>query len=244
MKKLQLALLPLAAFVWAVSPPAQAQITIGSGASMDLGTGSLDLGCVDLSVVGTLSAGTVGFDQARHVTIDPTGTVNGESGALRLAGDWDNTGTFNAGTSSVEIVDGCGVASSTVSGSSSFNDLDITSASAKQVSFEAGETTTVTGNLALTGASGSLLQVSSTTGGVAALLDVQGTSNTSFIDVQDNDASAGNDVVLTVGSVKGANTPGWTLSPAAVPALGVLGLLLVSLGLVISGRRRTALQGS
>jgi hypothetical protein len=242
MKKLQLALLPALTVLWTVSPPAGAQLTIGSGSSIDLGTGSLDLGCVDLTVVGTLSGGTVGFDQARDVTIDPTGTVDGESATLRVTGDWNNGGTFNAGTGKVELVDGCGVANATVSGSSSFNDLDITTATAKQVSFEAGETTTVTGNLALSGSIGSLLQVRSTSGGVAALLDVQGTSSTSFVDVQDNDATAGNEVIVTVGSVKGANTPGWSLSPVAVPALGILGLLLVWLGLAWSGRRQAALE--
>ena len=47
-------------------------MTVGSGSSLDLGTGSLDLGCAALTVGGTLSAGTVGFDAARDVTIDPS----------------------------------------------------------------------------------------------------------------------------------------------------------------------------
>ncbi len=68
-----------------------AQLTVGSGSSVDLGTGSLDLGCADLTVTGTLSAGTAGFSQARDVTIDPTGLVNGNSATLAVAGDWDNT---------------------------------------------------------------------------------------------------------------------------------------------------------
>ncbi len=66
------------------------QLTVGSGASLDLGTGSLDLGCANLTVGGTLSAGTAGFAQARDVTIDPTGLVNGNSATLQVAGDWDN----------------------------------------------------------------------------------------------------------------------------------------------------------
>jgi hypothetical protein len=91
------ALAALSALSLAAPAPA-AQVTVGSGASLALGTGSLDLGCADLTVAGTLSAGTAGFSQARDVTIDPTGLVNGNSATLTVAGDWDNVGSFNAGT--------------------------------------------------------------------------------------------------------------------------------------------------
>ena len=57
-----------------------AQFAVGSGASVDLGTGSLDLGCVDLDVSGTLSAGTNGFTQTRDLSIGSTGVLNGDSG--------------------------------------------------------------------------------------------------------------------------------------------------------------------
>ncbi len=106
-----------------------AQLTVGSGASLDLGTGSLDLGCADLTVGGTLSAGTAGFAQARDVTIDPAGLVNGNSATLEVAGDWDNAGTFNAGTSTVQMVDGCGLTSSVVAGDTTFANLDMTTSS-------------------------------------------------------------------------------------------------------------------
>ncbi len=96
-----------AAFLTLATGASAAQLTVGAGASVDLGTGSLDLGCADLTVGGTLSAGTSGFSQARDVTIDPSGLVNGNSATLEVAGDWDNSGTFNAGTSTVKMVDGC-----------------------------------------------------------------------------------------------------------------------------------------
>ncbi len=84
-----------AAFLALATGASAAQFTVGSGATLDLGTGSLDLGCADLTVGGTLSAGTAGLTQARDVTIDPTGLVNGDSATLEVAGDWDNAGTFN-----------------------------------------------------------------------------------------------------------------------------------------------------
>ncbi len=56
-------------------------------------------------MVGTLTAGTVGFTKGRDVTITPSGTVNGTSATLELSGDWDNTGSFVPGTSSTDYVD-------------------------------------------------------------------------------------------------------------------------------------------
>lgn len=54
-------------------------VSVGAGSAVDLGTGKLGLGCTDLDVGGTLSAGGVGFDQARHVTIGPGGVLEGDA---------------------------------------------------------------------------------------------------------------------------------------------------------------------
>ena len=118
-------------------------------------------------MAGTFAGGSVGFDQARDVTIAPTGIVNGEAATLQVAGDWDNAGAFNAGTGSVAMIDGCGLLSASVLGNTTFNDLQVVSTLAKLVSFEAGATTTVSGDFTLAGQSGSLLQIRSTLAGVA-----------------------------------------------------------------------------
>ena len=68
------------------------RIIVGSGSSFDLGTGSLDLGCGDLIVAGTLSAATTGIEGARDVTIAQGGVVNGDSASIDIAGDWSNFG--------------------------------------------------------------------------------------------------------------------------------------------------------
>ncbi len=94
-------------------------------------------GCSDRTVAGTLSAGTEGFSAARDVTIEPAGVLNANSATLEIAGDWDNTGTFNAGTSSVNFVDGCGVSLATISGETSFSTLTITTATGKTYQLEA-----------------------------------------------------------------------------------------------------------
>ena len=98
-------------------------LTVGAGSTLDLGTGSLALGCADLDVTGTLTAGTRGLQRRARRRDQPGGTVNGNSATLSLAGDWDNAGTFNAGTSTVEMVDGCALFSGVVAGNTSFANL-------------------------------------------------------------------------------------------------------------------------
>ena len=219
-----------------------ATVTVGSGSSVDLGDGSLDLGCADLDVAGTMSAGAVIVDGARDVTITASGVLNGDSATLRVAGDWDNSGTFNADTSTVRMIDGCSLASSTVVGDTTFNNLRIITNNAKLVSFTAGSTTTVSGAFRAIGEDGSPLQIRSTAGGSEAFLVAQGSTNAEFVDVMDNVATGGNVVFLDADSIKGTNSGGWILA-AMIPVLspwglGALGLFVASLAGRRLGRRR------
>jgi len=236
MRRATLATVVAAVLVVATGASA-AEFSVGSGASVDLGTGSLDLGCADLTVGGTLSAGTVGFAQARDVTIDPTGLVNGNSATLEVAGDWDNAGSFNAGTSTVKMVDGCGLASAVIAGDTTFANLEMTTSTGFLYSFDSGSTQTVTSSLTLLGDTGNLLTIRSTLDGSAAFLNVQGSSSADFVDVQDNDATGGNAITLGPNSVLGTNTPGWFPAAALVPALGALSLGALALGLWLTGHR-------
>ena len=86
MRRAALVGLAVAVGLTLAAPGMAASVNVGSGSSLNLGTGSLNLGCADLSVAGTMDAGTVGFDQARDVTI--TGVLNGDSATLEVAGDW------------------------------------------------------------------------------------------------------------------------------------------------------------
>jgi hypothetical protein len=183
-----------------------AVLTVGAGTSFDLGTAALNLGCADLSVEGTMSAGTVGFDQARHVTIGATGVLNGGSATLEVAGDWDNGsgGAFNAGTSSVNLVDGCGVSTSTILGSTTFASLTLTTATGKTYRLEAGSTQTIGAALSIAGTAGDLLLLRSTSAGSEATLDVEGSATIDFVDVQDLHASP-NPIVFGPNSVLGTN---------------------------------------
>jgi hypothetical protein len=211
-------------------------VTVGSNSTFDLGTGSLALGCADLAVAGTLTAGTVGFSAARDVAINPGGTMNGNSALLSLSGNWDNSGTFNAGTSTVQMVDGCALFSGVISGNTTFANLSMNTSTAKQVSITASSTQSVTGLLTLIGTLGNRLKIRSTLAGTAAIFNVTGSSNVAFVDVQDNNALPGNDISLPANSLKGSNTPGW-LQGISVPLLGPVGIALLSLLLLVSGQR-------
>jgi hypothetical protein len=215
------------------APALAGVVSVGSGASVDLGTGSLALGCADLTVTGTFSAGSVGFQAARDVTIDPTGVVNGGSATLQVAGEWDNAGTFNAGTSTVQLVDGCGLASAVIAGDTTFANLDLTTATGKLYSLMAGSTQTVTGSLNLVGAAGNLLAIQSTLASSEAFIDLQGSHFTDYVDVQDNHA-IGSPITYGSSSQVGPNTVGWIY--VAVPALGVGALLLLALAMLWAGR--------
>lgn len=206
------------------------EVIVAAGGVLDLGTGSLGLDCADLTVAGTLSAGTVGFDSARDVTIAPTGVLNGNSAVLEVAGEWDDAGTFNAGTSAVRFVDGCGLLSAVIAGDTTFATLDLTTTTGKLYRFTAGSTQIVTQLLTLAGAVGNRLRLRSTLDGSEAFLNLQGAHSASFVDVADNHA-IGNPIALGPDSIKGSNTPGWQLA-AAVPALSTAGRTALALALL------------
>ncbi len=143
--------------------------------------------------------------------------------------------TFRNASLPFSVLRGCGLLSAVVAGDTTFANLDMTTTSGFLYSFVFGSTQTVTGSLTLLGAAANLLTIRSTLNGSEAFLNVQG-SSADFVDVEDNDATAGNPVSLGPNSVKGSNTPGW-LTAALVPALGALGLVAVGAGLYLTGHR-------
>jgi hypothetical protein len=214
-------------------------LTVGAGSTVNFADAAVDLGCADLVVAGTLNTDSATVAQALDVTIASGGTLDGGSGTLDVTRDWNRVGTFNAGTGEVRFVDGCSTTSSAISGATTFHDLSLTTSSGKQILFTAGETTTVAGALTLGGASGNLLVIRSTVGGSEAFLDLAQPVAADFVDVQDNDASAGSQVALGPNSIIGSNTSNWLTGPM-LPGLGALGLATLALSLAWGGRRALA----
>ena len=79
-------------------------------------------------------------------------------------------------------------------------------------------------------------------GGSEAFLDLQGSSSGGYVDVDDNDATAGNSILLGSNSILGSNTPGWLVA-TLVPALGALGVALLA-GSLVWGARRALANGA
>jgi hypothetical protein len=223
--------------IWLSAASASAAgFTIESGASVALGAGTLAAGCADVVIAGTLDVASGTLDGARRLTVSPGGTLLGGSGTLRVAGPWSNSGTFAAGTGSVELVDGCAVTDASIAGDNTFANLAANTATGKTLTFAAGSTQTITGVLRLTGAPGNRLRIRSSVNGAEAFIDLLGGQAVASVDVKDNHA-VGAPIVLGTDSVLGGNTPGWQLA-AAIPALPAAAAAGLAAWLLASVARR------
>lgn len=237
----RLALLSMA-LVLTAGVASAATITVGAGSSIDLGTGLLGNGCHDLVVAGTLDMGGTLQLPLRDVEIDPGGVLNSGTGILRVSRDWDNAGTFNAGPGNVQFVEDCGGTTSVISGSSTFGSLFLFSNLGRIWEFEAGSTSTVLTHFGVAGLSGNLIGIRSTTSSSEAFLDVQGTQNVTFVDVDDNHA-VGDPIIVDAASVVGANADGWQYAVVAVPVFSLLGLITLVMAMTGVARRRLGWTG-
>ncbi|HKI85765.1 MAG TPA: hypothetical protein VKA53_03370 [Thermoanaerobaculia bacterium] len=196
-----------------------AGISIGSGSSMSLGSGTVDLGCGNLAIASG-------------------GTLSGDQGTLRLAGNWSGGSGFSPGTSHVSIVDGCATPeTSMVSGNNTFFNLSAQTNDGKTLVFDAGSVQTIQNSVSLSGSNGNLLTIRSTSPGSAADLDLApgGTQVVDYVDVADNHAT-GQPLApgppIAYHSIDSGNTTGWFITATSIPALGSLGfaILLALLG--------------
>ncbi|MEH6610193.1 MAG: hypothetical protein V7696_12565 [Halioglobus sp.] len=220
-------------------------ITISSGSQFSLSSGSLNAGCGDVAVAGTLSIDSGSANNLRNVAIN-SGTINGGSGQINLSGDWLNQGTFNAQTGTVQVTDGCGTTLSQLSGDTTFNRFVASTASGKQLQPSTGSTQTFTGGLTLSGTGPDKLLVrTSSAGATAAFILSQGASQTiSGIDAQDIDSSAGETIAPgppeRFNSVDSGNNTNWFISAIKeivpvdtlpAPMLAILVMLILLLGI-------------
>lgn len=230
----------LAAFAFIA--PARADLNVGVGGSFDLAGSTLNLGCTDVIVGGTLSLSGGSLSNVRNVVIQPGGALSLGSGSITLAGDWtNNAGSgFNAGTGSVNFIDDAAcAATSTISGNSNFYRLSIVSGSGKLYRFASGSTQSVVQQLTLIG-NGQPLRIESTVAGSFASINLSGTQSMANLAVRD--MSAGNQWLALglTNQASGGNTVSWFGFPI-VPALSnsVLAALALSLAaLALLQRRR------
>ncbi|MCA9353415.1 hypothetical protein KC842_00900, partial [Candidatus Nomurabacteria bacterium] len=112
------------------------------------------------------------------------GTFTANGSTITITGDFSNAGTFSADTSSL-VFNGANTA--TISGTTSFYDLTLTHTAAKQVNFSITGSAiyTVTGTFTVTGSSGNLITIRSTSGGTQFNFNPTGTASVDYADVQD-----------------------------------------------------------
>ena len=160
-----------------------AGITIPSGSTLNVNTGTLSVGG-DVTNAGTL--------------ILTTGTVT-------LSGSWANTGTFTVGTGTVSFT---GSSTATISGSTTFYNFTCTAAG-KQLTFTAGTTQTVTGALTLTGSSGSRILLRSSSAGSIYTITDSGIEDVSYVNVRDSTAA---NSIIAFNSIDSGNNTRWVFS--------------------------------
>ncbi|MET0751826.1 MAG: Calx-beta domain-containing protein [Pyrinomonadaceae bacterium] len=152
----------------------------------------------------TGSFSSVTIDSGAALT--PTG-----GGAIRVGGNWSNSGTFTANSGTVNLIG----AAQTISGATIFNNLAKSTATAQTLTFAAGSSTTVNGSLTLAGASGQLLSLRSGTTGTQWNLSAPTTQAVSFVNVSDSNASGGNTIAPT-NSVNSGNNVNWLFTADVV----------------------------
>lgn len=171
-----------------------AGISVGDGASFDVGNATIDVNCLDLETAGQFALGGGLVNGVSLVSIESTGELNGETGSLRFAGDWWNAGTFNALQSSINMQDGCGTSESLMLGDNNFYNFSASTSTGKTFSIEAGSIQAFAKELSLQGAEpNQRLKIRSSANGqsVHFNLAVQGIQQINAVDVKDNDATAG-----------------------------------------------------
>ncbi|MCX6755694.1 MAG: hypothetical protein NT068_04145 [Candidatus Nomurabacteria bacterium] len=151
------------------------------------------------TVTGTtnISAGTLDTTLASHynlttgnMTIGVGGTFLPQASTVTVTGNWSNSGTFTAGTSTV-LMNGGNTA--TVSGTTTFNNFTITHTGAKEVDFQTAGSPVfhVTGIFTVTGSLGNLITLRSDATPTKWTIDPTGTANADYLDVMDGGCFSG-----------------------------------------------------
>jgi hypothetical protein len=169
----------------ALSWPAYADVTIPAGGSIGLDAGGLEAGCTDLIVLGTLHTNSAQVSNVRNLIIQNGELIDAGASSISVGGNWSNSGTFTAGGGQVDFSDICGVNPAAVTGNTTFNNVDFTSASGKTWQFASGSTQTVQGSLNIQGDVSDPLNFRSTTPGQQASIVLDGPHTAANLDVVD-----------------------------------------------------------
>ena len=155
-----------------VAGQAKADLVVPVGATTSLGSGVVDLACTDLIVGGTLQVQSGTVLNARNVTIQGGGAIDGGSGVIQLGGNWTANGSFVAGTGEVDFRDLCGAGAVSVSGSTTFFRASFVSTTSKNYVFAVASTQTMLSVLEISGTAINPIQFRSATPGQVAFINL------------------------------------------------------------------------
>ena len=217
-----------------------ASIDIGQGSTVNFGNSIVNNPSHSLT-----NSGTSIFADSTTSLLSFSNSNNAQASAngatISIVEDWNNNGTFNAGNSTVNFIDG-GSNSSKITGETRFNVLTVASAIGKILEFQAERQQIVLQHLQLTGVDGNLLTIISDTPGTPGMLALSLNNNASqlidYVDVTDN---FGTSQIIAPGtpesynSIQGSNVRGWFGTPLAfpIPSLSLIGLLILSTVLIL-----------
>jgi len=151
----------------------------------------------------TVNLNTATLNSPGTVTVASSGTLQASTGTITVSnnGNWANSGTFTQGNSTVEFAG----TSHSITGSATFYNLKCTVAGG-QLTFEANKTQAVSSTLTLTGASGNLLRLRSSTDGTQWSVNPQGTWSVNFVDVKDSNNLSSTTISVVNWTDSGNNT--------------------------------------
>jgi len=219
-------------------PAARADLVVPSGGQYMTGGGQTDLGGTDVIVAGTLFVAGGTLVNMRNLTIQPGGTIDGGSGVIELGGNWSNSGTFVAGTSTVRFIDSYGLVSRTIGGNTAFFNARFLSAGGTNYVFQVGTTQTIAGLLQILGLDSNPIQFRSSAPGQVANINLLPGGTQSILNVGVTDVWATGQPLASNQTNEGGsgNSSNWFGSPpivpgspiAPIPTLGDLALLALA----------------
>ncbi|MGE4073365.1 MAG: IPTL-CTERM sorting domain-containing protein [Lysobacterales bacterium] len=212
---------------------------MGQGASLSLGGGTLNVGCSDVSVQGSLDIGAGTLSGARNFSA--SGAVQGGTGTLAFSGNLSAAAALTPQSGTVRSEDGCNSTGSTLTGAHNFFSLIAQTDIGRSFVLPAGATQHIGSRLELTGGAARLV-LRSTIPGMLALLDMPAAATwaVSRIDAQDVGMTPTSPYVApqdptNYGSIDRGNTPrllGVDVDLTPIPALSTWGLLALMLGML------------
>ena len=136
-----------------------------------------------------------------------SGTFTAPSGNFNVAGNFVHSGGTFTNNSGTVVLNGTG---QTVSGDTTFNNLTKSVSSADTLTFGASDTQTITGTITLTGASGNLLTLVTSSNGTQWKFDPQGTRSISYVSVSYSNNINGTEITAAGNNITdGGHNTNW-----------------------------------